>query len=171
MDLYPELYNALYSRDLLFQFRKMLNLGYYPHGNYNEEFIPGKEPFQKRYYSHDFILIGYDDRKQVFISVGYLLDQKFHRYSIAYEDMKKAVYSIRGPKIAYNFWKYNQEAKYELNISKLVTELSDYIQSTTSQKKKFNNVCLGMQAIHELGSYIVKTCSKENYIDLRYTRA
>ena len=170
IDLYPEEFRAIYKGDIIFLFKKMLELGYYPHGTYNEEYIPGKRWFHKEYYSHDFILIGYNEIDKHFISVGYLEDKKFQRYIIPYDCMKLAISTHRNPKISYNFWKYNVDAKYDFNYERLIIELSDYLQSTTSLKIFKQNRKWGVNAIRELGEYIVTACENENYIDHRYTR-
>jgi len=131
--LYPELYSTLFDEEIL-QFRKMLNMGYYVSGNYNEEFIPGKRSYHKEYYPHDFIIIGYDDISQEFISASYLQDGIFQKHRISYEDMRRAFTTLKGEKKGMNFWKYNPDAKFELNLDQIISELSDYLHSTTSMK-------------------------------------
>lgn len=169
IDLFPDHFELIF-KDLIMLFRKMLNMGYYPHGRYNEEYIPGKWSYQKQYYAHDFILIGYDDIKQCFISVGYLQDGHFQRYNIPYENMYHALNSLNSPKISYNFWLYNSEAEYNFNLSRLLFELSDYLQSTTSMKIYSQNRVWGVNAIEQLGRHFLNSCNGEKSIDVRYTR-
>ena len=170
IDLYPEEYNMVFKSSIINLFRKMLDLGYYPHGSYNEEYIPGKDCFQKEYYNHNFILIGYNDIEKNFISVGYLKDKKFQRYKIPYDCMEMAISTHKSPKISFNFWKFNEEAQFTFNYDRLIIELDDYLHSTTSLKINKQNRKWGMDAIRDLGYYIMNTCKNENYIDHRYTR-
>lgn len=50
--------HKIWGIDYINLFKQMLNLGWYPSGRYNEEYIPQKNAFQKRYFYHDFILVG-----------------------------------------------------------------------------------------------------------------
>lgn len=163
-------YKAIFNTNIIFQFKKMINLGYYPHGAYNEEYIPGKRCFQKEYFRHDFLLIGYNEINKHFISVGYLEDGKFQRYIIPYHYMDLAITTLKNPKIMLNFWKYNENAIFKCDYNRLIVELCDYLNCTTSMKIFKENRIWGVDAITELGHYIESTCKNENYIDNRYTR-
>lgn len=152
--------------DPLQLFRRMIDIGTYPNGSYNEEFIPGKYYYQKEYYSHDFLLIGYDDIEQQFISVGYLADQQFHRFVIPYANMEQALKTLQSSKMSYTFWMYNPNARFELNLNRIINDLSDYLRSTTSLKIYSKHRTWGMGAIEELANMF----SKAEKIDPRYTR-
>lgn len=170
IDIFSEQYDFIFKRDVIYLLRKMLDMGFYPHGVYNEEYIPGKKMFQKGYFLHDYILIGYNDITKSFTSVGYLDDKCFQRYSIPYEFMKLAIQSVYGPKLGINFWKYNEDSQFHFDINRLITELTDYLHSSTSVKMYTKNRNWGINAINELGKHIVITCNDEKYIDHRYTR-
>lgn len=170
VDILYEQYNFIFKKDVIFLLRNMINMGFYPHGEYNEEYIPGKKMFRMGYFLHDYMLIGYNDTTQSFTSVGYLEDKLFQRYSIPYEYMKLAIQSVHSSKISINFWKYNEDSQFLFDINRLITELTDYLHSTTSAKIYTKNRDWGITAIKELGKYITIMCNDEKYIDHRYTR-
>ncbi len=63
VDLLPKSYALLpYSRNEWM--RRMLSLGWYVHGTFNEEYIPDKDGYQKYYYHHDYFIIGYTIQKE-----------------------------------------------------------------------------------------------------------
>ena len=167
--LYPDLYHSLYDDEVML-LRKMLNLGYYPQGNYNEEHIPGKWAYQKEYFSHNYIIIGYDDIAKEFLSAGYLMDRKFQIFSIPYENMRQAMKTLQTPKIEIHFWKYNSQIKFDLNLNRIVSELSDYLNSTTSLKMFSDNKFWGMEAMQQLLQFYIDLGEEEAAIDMRYTR-
>ena len=171
IDLFRDQYDAIIGGNHVSLLKKMIRLGYYPHGAYNEEFIPGKTAFQNGYHEHDFILFGYDDDIQSFISAGYLSDKKYQRFFIPYECMERAISTLRRDKIYYSFWKYNQEATYQLNSQKITQDLTDYLNSTNSQREHIEGRTWGLSALIDTGKFILDCYEKEKYIDHRCTRA
>lgn len=147
--------------------RAMMDLGYYPFGVCNEEFIPGKRSYQKKYYAHDFLIIGYDDEQQILYSVGYLSDGSFSLYKIPYGNMLKALETLRPSRVVLDFWRYNQKFKYELHIDKIKQDMKDYLSSSTVIKQHIVPCFFGVEAIYQLGQYFFN----EKLIDYRYTRA
>lgn len=170
IELYPEQYQLIFQADLLTLFRRMLNLGYYICGLYNEEYIPGKWNYQKQYHQHDFILIGYDNVKQCFLSAGYLKDRVFHRFEIPYDAMKQATATLKNPKIRYIFWKYNSDVQYRFDLQRLIADLSDYLTSTSSLKVVSRDKVWGLAAIAKLAESFSDACNQGNPMDDRYTR-
>ena len=170
VDLSPDVYKTIYG-DCVDDFRKCIDRGGYVEGIYNEECIQGKKAFEKYYYEHEFFLLGYDDEKEHFISAGFLKDSKFQIYTIPYDDMRKSIDTLKAPKICYNAMRYNIEAKFELNISKIIRELADYVNSTTSLSIDRRDRSFGIQAILDMADHFIDTSEKDNYIDFRYTRA
>lgn len=167
--LYKELFRSLY-KDQLLQFRKMLDIGFYVSGLYNEEHIPGKWAYQRQYYMHDFLLIGYDDIAKEFISVGYLADGVFQRFNIPYENMRRAVDTLKSETIRYRLWKYNPDAKFELNLERVVSELSNYLHPTVLAPNGVTDKCRGIDAMRCLAQLYSETAESASQIDIRYTR-
>ena len=167
--LIPDLYDAVFGNPIL-HLRNMIGMGYYPSGLYNEEYIPGKWAYQKQYNQHDFLLIGYDDDSEEFISVSYLQDGKFQRHAIPYGNMRKALTTLKTEKLQLLFLKFNAEAKFELNLNRTVSELSDYLRSTTSTKKLSDDVIWGMDAIRRLIGFFLDSTERDSSVDIRFTR-
>ena len=105
----------------------MMDIGYYPQGNYNEQFIPDKYAFKKNFYfHHDYLLIGYDDNNENFISIGYV-NNKFQEFLIPYSNMVKAIETLEGNYIRVDFLQYNEDKKIFFDINKITDELENYI--------------------------------------------
>ena len=169
LDVFPEMFNLICG-DYVSFFRKMIAMGNYVNGTYNEEFIPGKSNYNKKYFSHDFLLIGYDDVTGNFISVGYLKDQKFQRFLIPYDNMRNAIVSMKQSKLCFDFLEYNSFAQYTLGMNRIISELNDYIFSTTSMKISLAGKYWGLDAIQHLGCVFEDNAQKGELIDVRYTR-
>ena len=170
MDLSTDMFRALYGNDVLALFRKMLDMGFYPHGEFNEEYIPGKRSYQKYYHYHDYILIGYDDNAKQFVSAGYLMDRKYQRFFIPYENMRQSIETVQTGKFHCDFWKYNPNASFELNEKRLLQELSDYLECRITGKTFSANRACGLDAFVALAEHFVKTATEKQYIDDRYTK-
>lgn len=170
VNLEKNLYADL-SVDYIQLLREMINLGFYPYGIYNEEFIPGKNNFQNSYFAHDYLLIGYNDDKQIFYSVGYLANRKFQKFSIPYDAIKQALGTLREPCIPFCFFKYNDKSKYTFDTDAFLQDLFDYINSKTSVKSFRTDTYFGMQAIREMAKDLLLKAKQEHQIDNRYTRA
>ena len=165
-ELFPTTYRAIFG-DIIEELKRMISLENYPYGFYNEEFIQGKIHYQKRYYLHNYLLIGYDDDQQVFYSVGYLADQRFQRYSIPYEDMRKALESLQNPKIVSELYKFNPDAKFELNLPRVIGELSNYLSSTPTLAGDFD---WGLAVYEKLIDFFISLGTDRKPIDIRQTR-
>ena len=103
--------------------KKVLGCGCYVKGTYNEEHIPGKAAYLRKYHLHDFFLIGYSDTSEVFYSVGYLGNGFFQRYEIPYSNLIESLKTLKLPYTLFFFWKYNENADFSFNIFKVAYEL------------------------------------------------
>lgn len=169
INLIKNLYDT-FSCDYVNLLRGMLNLGYYANGIYNEEYIFGKASYKKNYFVHDYLLIGYDDKEQVFYSVGYLADGNFQRFIIPYDSMKQALESLKEQIIPFYFLKYNSSTKYVFDTDLFLQELFDYIYSKTSIKQFRTDVYFGIRAIREMANDFIIDVHNKQPIDTRYTR-
>lgn len=167
IDLFPDFHSVIYD-DVAVLMRTMIDMGCYPQGPYNEEYIPGKFAYQKRYFYHDYMLIGYDDNEEIFYSVGYLADGKFQQFTIPYENMRQAIKTVDKPRIVLNFWKYNENFEYKPNFQRLISELSDYLNSVNNSPKVLKSRYWGMEAVRQLANYYLEF--GEYGVDIRYTR-
>lgn len=146
----------------------MLANGYYVGGNYNEEYIPGKQAYGVEYFPHDYLLIGFDNEKEIFYSVGYLTKQ-FVNYEISYVNMRMALTSLANKKPVFNFYQYNTEAEVMVNIEKILSALQDYLSSSNSLRQYTKGLFYGLDAIDNLGEYYIADGNQSNF-DHRYTK-
>ena len=154
--------------DIIKVLTNMLANGYYVGGLYNEEYIPGKQTYGVGYFSHDYLLIGFDNEKEVFHSVGYLT-KYFVDYEIPYTNMRMALASLANRKPVFNFYQYNTEIGMTVNVEKILSALQDYLTSSNSHQQYTEGVFYGLDAIDELGEYYVSHGNQNNF-DHRYTR-
>lgn len=166
--LLREFYKKL-SIDYVELLKTFISIGCYPSGIYNEEFILGKINYNECYFEHDYILYGYDDDKQVFLSAGYLKNQKFQKYEISYRNMRDALYSLREDRPCFWFLRYNENAEFIFDIKKVKKGISSYINCENDAIGiKYEYV--GLEAIEKLGLYMLDCTEKNVMIDHRYTR-
>ncbi len=165
-ELFPKTYRAIFG-DIIEEFKRAISLGNYLYGFYNEEFIPGKVHYQKRHYLHNYLLIGYDDAEQAFVSVGYLEDYRFQRYRIAYEDMRRALETLQSPKIVSELYLLNPDAKFELNLPRVTRELSRYLSSAPTLGGDFD---WGLSVYERLTAFFTSLGNDGKPLDIRQTR-
>lgn len=169
VDMFSDTWNASVL-DPVILFKRMIDMDCYVSGYYNEEYIPGKKSYNKRYFKHDFLLIGYDNFEKCFYSAGYLADGNFQGFTISYDNMMSSLNSLVPCKWTFDFWKYNDDANFFLDLNRLIQGLSDYVCSSTSIKISNINRLFGMNAISELSSCFINSIEKNEGIDFRYTR-
>lgn len=121
---------------------------------------------------HDYILYGVDEERKEFYSAGYLSDGKYQSYKISFSDFLKSVYNTPQDKIQFGFRTYNTDYKYCFNKERVIGELNDYLNSTTSHGLK-ENAFYGIEANKKLKEYFlfVVRYNENSKLDLRYTRA
>ena len=163
------LYNDL-SLDYITIAKKMLACKYYVGGMYNEEFIPGKIHYGEHYFAHDYLLIGYDDEAEFFISVGYLDGQTFQRFDIPYKSFDMAIRTLKKPNISFNFWIYNPKAKFELNSERMLKGIYDYVNSIPSSKQYLCGGYFGLDAVGKLADNFAENAEAGKGVDLRHSR-
>ena len=170
IDFFPETYEYL-GIDILKFLKQMICIGAYVYGMYNEKYIPGKYAYQRVDRSHDFFIYGYDDNEQIFYSAGYLEDGIFHAFKISYTDFRDSIKNILDPKLFFNLYSFNKEAKFELNMERIVTDISDYINSRNSKKHYTSDKYYGLEACKMLKEYLGREFKRDKVPDVGYTRA
>lgn len=105
--------------DIIDFLRNSLKTGHYLYGPYNEQMIPQKEAYNKRYYLHDYILYGYDDEQKCFLSAGYISNGKYQAFTIPYANMKAALLSCQYEIFHIDLLSFNRNAEFCFNVEKL----------------------------------------------------
>ena len=172
-NIFSKAINDYYKIDVVKIFKDMINQGSYPQGNYNEEWIPDKFAYQKYRFYHDYLLIGCNDAKQVFYSVGFLQDKKFQKFEIPYTNMKKAVETLFNDYIGIDLLEYNARkiANMSITFDYTICELTDYINSANRWRAPANNaIFYGLKAILKFCDYVKEEVSKSQIIETKYMR-
>ena len=159
-----------YKINVIDELKKVIDWGYYPQGNYNEEWIPGKFAYKKFHFYHDYLLIGYNDDKKIFYSIGYLANNQFTKFQIPYENMKMALETLFNDTVSFDFLEYNSKKKYEFSAKKIVDQMENYLNSKGDFIKNEIDVVYGISAIYKLIEYINKTIALNGQLDIRYVR-
>lgn len=155
--------------DLIEIIKNMINKGYYPQGNYNEQFVPGKSAYlDDVYYHHDYLLVGYDDNDNCFTSVGYI-DNKYQEFKIPYFNMQKAIETLEGTFIRVDFLEYNESKEIVFDLKKITDELEKYINSMGLLDSSTNKH-YGISSIKDLIEFFESNASTNKKIDMRYVR-
>ena len=165
-----ETYHIIFEDcDIVDLFRLMLSQGFYPSDYYNEKRIPGKAAYNRYDFKHDFVLTGYDDNQETFISGGYLSDGHFHKFTIPYHIFREAYNEYTTEFVTCNFWKYNDKADYSLRLGDVVRFLEDYLYSKTSVNICTRGRLFGMEAMKQLPVTFKENASQGKPIDPRFT--
>ena len=173
-NVFSDIILKYYDIDIVKFLKDMMDKGLYPQGNYNEEWIPGKFAYQKYHFYHDYLLIGYNDEKQVFYSVGFLKDDRFQKFEIPYINMKKAVETLFDTYIGIDLLEYNARrvANVPITFHNMLSELIDYLNSINKTSNKIVNseTYYGLAAILELCNYIKREACQHQNIEIKYMR-
>jgi len=169
ISFHPDTYKKM-GLDLLQLMKQMLSDQSYIYGHYNEQYIPGKDSYGIKYRSHDFLLIGYDDAAQVFHSVGYMKDRKFHCYDISYENMLKALLTLQESTISLEFYSFNPNADFSANHEATLSRVDNYLDSNNGTDIHIGKHTYGVTAIADLAEYYRNKTKNPSAFDHRYTR-
>ncbi|MGX7394455.1 hypothetical protein [Carnobacterium mobile] len=125
--------NFFYSlkEDTIDFIKNKLTQGYYVFIHLNEFFLPNREYYKKNDFTHDQLIVGYDDKLSSFKLLGYSNRGKqevtmveYDKFSYSFDYLK--AYNNEQKKIT--FVKVN-ECKYKFNVQYLIAQLENYILS------------------------------------------
>ncbi len=169
----PEKPQGISNSEIIELMRLMLKNHHYIIGRYNERYIPGKNAYCEYDYMHDYILYGFDDKRKVFFSVGYMRDGRCRPFEITYEDMYKSILNGLWGKYQFAFMLYNLESRFDLNLDRIAGELFDYVNSVSHRPITVLERNYGMKSIHMLQQTFLEEAEGEiqPYIDMRVTRS
>lgn len=151
--------------------KEMLQKGNYISGLYNEYYIPGKEPFGKYDFNHDYIIYGFDDFQEVFKSAGYMADGNYQFFDIEYKNYENAIAENKVSLAELMFSKVDPLYKIEVDITTIKKKLMNYIYSYCDAQlynQKADGYFYGLSAWDMLSDYV--RYNKETSLDLRYGR-
>ena len=98
--------------------------------NINEQFLPHRQAYQKEYFRHDILIVGYDDEAETYITVG--IDENMHYRKVMYSflNIEKAYYSMQSEWDYEIFlFRFNKEYCYKMNKEKIKLQLENYCKA------------------------------------------
>lgn len=129
---------AIRAFDICDLFIKAIDEGWYIISSYDEFFIPNTSFYKKQHFKHDFMIYGYDLNNQVFISNVYTQKMVLEKNIIDFTDFHKGFIAGRSDRYEFNrinFYRKKREYKYDFNVSFLIEQLEDYLNSMCSDRK------------------------------------
>ena len=153
--------------DIIAKNKEMLEQGRYITGVYDEFFVPGKGPYQKRHFNHDYVIFGYDDEEEVFKSAAYMADRSYRFYDISYEDYYNSI-----DKSEYNFYvcyrRIDKSYVPKVDIVHIKKKLENYLLSREDEHVLERQVYFGMEAWRKFKEYVEEI--GDSWLDNRFGR-
>lgn len=149
--------------------RDLLNKNCYVYGLINEKYIPGKKHYKEKDYIHSYLLIGYDDEKEVFLSVGYSEKGRYCECEIAYKDYYIGLQeSNDGGNVVIDCYKVIRSYVNDIDIDVIRSKLICYLESENHPDDYFPEGLYGIN-VWELLYLRIKYWDKEE-ISIKYGR-
>lgn len=111
-------------------FKEIINADTYVFSEWNEKVIEGKEAYQKKFFPHACLLYGYDDKKEVFMTEGYLSDAwKWEKHEVPFLDLSLALLPEKNNKdhLWCDAFKVNPDYFWEFNFEKMLDEFRHFL--------------------------------------------
>lgn len=167
VDIIPQILSNDYINVIsLLEF--LIQEGYFITGEYNEFYIPQKSMFNRSDYLHDYIIWGYDNRKELFFTTGYLKNGDYRTFEIPYSNYYNSIVNTPSMRVKMWFHKINKKFNARLDISTISDQLESYISSTCRDEEHTANTIFGIDVWHYLESQLSNYHAP--FIDLRQSR-
>ncbi len=157
----------VFGLNLSYILKESLDNNCYVHGNINEKYVCHTNAYHNFDYTHDFLIIGYNDDN--FILEGYTENGVFERFESSQAEVILGLMTIKGELINLDFISYNDNAEPEPNIKRMIKNLKDYISEIEYLP---NEASLGISTLIRVRDYFINeiTNSDYAYVDRRYAR-
>ncbi len=145
--------------------KALLDDGIYIQANINEQYIPGKVAYNSYKYYHDSLIIGYNDKEQVFTLFTRLSDHNMYVIDVSYSDVQKSLIEKGSWYLLFEY----TPSEVKLDIPLIRQELSHYFYS--SQSSNFvRGTRYGINALVYLCEFLVRQQKHNEDMDYRLTR-
>ena len=94
--------------------RKKIDEGYYCIVCVNEFYIPNRISYKKKYFEHDILLYGYDNKKSCFYSIAYNMNGEYKTDTVSFENIESAFFSHREHN--YKFYALKPKPRLSFNV-------------------------------------------------------
>ncbi len=157
--------------DIIDRIVRWIDNGVYVYGVFNEMYIPHKKAYGVQNFNHGYLIYGYDNAEKIFFAIGYTDNQKFEKYTIAYDDYFNSIEHIDNPSFSSKYLDRNREYKFDLY--KMYWELQDYLRSeytVNNQQNKQPDEIYGVDANWVFQRYVLNIKKYCGYLDPRHSR-
>lgn len=138
--------------------KKALDSGRYVFGTFNDQYIPGKQTYEKKYFIHDYLLYGYENN--AFISAAYLKGGHYREFTVDFSDYSRAMLT-QEPDLYMHFLQYHAASGLGFMEQRVRAALYDYLSSV----QLADDGCVyGLQALNLFADEIEQN---DSHIDLR----
>ncbi|MBQ7669294.1 MAG: hypothetical protein IJS45_01075 [Clostridia bacterium] len=151
------------------EIQEQIEKGYYISGLYDEFYDPHKWAYGIEHNEHDFLLTGYDDFSESFISYGYIKGKKFRKYMIQYKDFINAFSSPMVESKAFRM-RINPSFKFEFSWIGFLDELYRYIKQPLLVATEPINGYSGISTWKSMYIHIDNTINKKEMLDMQRLR-
>lgn len=132
--------------------KKALLYGCYPTGSCSRQILfPTPENTDELLYDH--VISGFDDINKRLFMHGFSKGVYQH-FDVPYETYVRSLIENQKRNITFHLWKYNPNADYTLNFSKIAADLNDYITSRNSKPQYQGPRSFGLQACSDFGMFV-----------------
>ena len=146
--------------------KKHIVKGYYISGYFNEKYISAKAPYMKYDFYHDYLIYGFDDNNDCFLSVGYTSTGRYESFNIPYSEYFRSIFNSSFEIYTLDLLQFNVNYEFKIDLNLVKNLLLDYIQSTTTHTELQSYKVYGVEACKSL----IRNFQKATTIDLRATR-
>lgn len=116
-------------RDLHTIVRKSIDDGFYVVININEQFLPNRQAYRNHYFRHDLLIIGYDDEKSQYITVGFDADMQYSKVWYDFRIVEEAYYRMQSEWDFELFvFRFNHDYNAKLDKAKIKKHLENYCE-------------------------------------------
>ena len=145
IDLY-----TISKKKVLEKIKKLVDIGTYVSGQWNEYYIQNKMAFKKFNYERSYLIHGYNDEKRCFYLSGYVGINKWcMTYQVDYDVFWKSL--IKDRYLWLNTYAYKESKDYrKLDINKIFVEIKNYLLSKPIMNNDICGICANINYFENL---------------------
>lgn len=152
-----------------------IDRGYYVYLNVDEYFIPDRGDYQKKHFSHDTLVYGYDLGLRTLKILGFNKVGAYESSEVSFNEFSQSYHYL--DKIENNcnqiyLYQYNQAGKYDFNAKLVKETLEDYLYSRNTSER-FSMIAepwdraYGMESYEYLQKYFQNLLANKVHTDIR----
>lgn len=149
--------------------------GQYIYLNLDEFYIPKRNAYKDKHFSHDCLIYGYDMGKREIYLYGFDISNQLNMTEISFDDFVLAYENIEliEKELTYiNLYKLRKGCKYKLNLDIIIEQLKEYFEGRNSSNR-FSMLretwerAYGIDFYTHINDYILSCESEKIKMDIR----